>query len=544
MALTVTAGGASTTAVAITTGTGTLDDLYIAAARAWTTSAAGGSIVKDTSNNLDYHCILAFTSGSPATQPSSDATHWAGGYTHTTGVPDIANSTAYNAAPIWKSGSNPYTYTVKSTASNGRQITIANTGTLNINNPGDVLEWDNVGNVSGTYALSVAAGGTINIIGANQASGEITLDFDKAYTYNRTSSINFSGHSTITGYSGHEIVLKHFNSIATTDASQAGHTRNWDYVKLEDNLNGTLTFASSGDAKLTGKSMTNIWFHCLTTPSGGSAKRGYVNFTGDMNNWTFSGWEFNNCLYSTNANSTGIKFSNSTFKNSSSTFSWYACGLAISRRAYNTSKTELVSGTSDQPFLVFDTCYFDNNSNGTIHLSSSYNSVTLMKNCTFGTTAVTTGLYAYYGGLILLDATTNTNIMASSAVTKKLWGTGTFLHIRTLTLTVKDENGNALQNAVVLVYQKELKERWVFATDANGQIKTVHGDDPVFVEKEETSLNTFTQWSNGTGSQIHRIVVSKPGYQTWSTDVAFTADKTITATLQPIARFRMFPTQY
>ena len=177
-------------------------------------------------------------------------------------------------------------------------------------------------------------------------------------------------------------------------------------------------------------------------------------------------------------------------------------------------------------------------------MSSSYNSVTLMKNCTFGTTAVTTGLYAYYGGLILLDATTNTNIMASSAVTKKLWGTGTFLHIRTLTLTVKDENGNALQNAVVLVYQKELKERWVFATDANGQIKTVHGDDPVFVEKEETSLNTFTQWSNGTGSQIHRIVVSKPGYQTWSTDVAFTADKTITATLQPIARFRMFPTQY
>ena len=57
------------------------------------------------------------------------------------------------------------------------------------------------------------------------------------------------------------------------------------------------------------------------------------------------------------------------------------------------------------------------------------------------------------------------------------------------------------------------------------------GDDPVFIEKEETSNGVYDQWSDGNGNQVHTITVSHPDYQVDTREIAFTQDRDITVTM-------------
>jgi len=244
-----------------------------------------------------------------------------------------------------------------------------------------------------------------------------------------------------------------------------------------------------------------------------------------------------------------VKFANSTFESSSSCspFSLRAGLTGPYYRAQNDDTDPFKNGL-EQPKTTFDTCTFDANYGGSYACHPLYSGIIKFKNCTFSNATV--GIRASYETRILLEGGTAGQTFAAIATNKQWVNRGTYYDVYPLTLSVQDQNGNELEGATVIVTQSEGYETHTFQTTTAdgsqnpGNVKDLHGDDPVFVYREEYALNTYDVWSDSIANgRYHTIIITKEGFQNWERRVTFTEAKTITATLIPATGPRLVRSQ-
>lgn len=195
--------------------------------------------------------------------------------------------------------------------------------------------------------------------------------------------------------------------------------------------------------------------------------------------------------------------------------------------AYNPVNTKLfATQNSNQNKCLFKNYVFDDGDLGVYTFGTLDRGATVyLDSCTFQNATNVANLTR---GILVLHNPTYTSISGSNFS----YNGGTVLHARKMTLTVEDSLTNPIADATVVFRQKEGKETWECRTDANGQVLDAHGEPIWLIEKEETSNGTFSQWSDGTGDQVHVIEVYKDGFSVHTQEVAMTADKTITVTLE------------
>jgi hypothetical protein len=359
-------------------------------------------------------------------------------------------------------------------------------------------------------------------------------------TSNRTYEpyIRIYGNSNLSGTSGNHITIKDYKEMRVYSGYDYATTHTWTYVDLTDlttnGTNGGYYFYYGGYSATDYDAADSFSYITIGSTSYPDLGYGLFTFAGDYSNTTFDHWtvdDVENVLY---LQGTNIRFTNSTFKNSVNAYPVARYGGSQQRHTWNHSKTPSW-GLNTPPYqhkCIFDTCVFDNNyTASTTHafMEVSNGARVYFKDCTFQNAAY--GIYAFRDGVAVTNNCTFTNI----ATADRRWAAlGAHLHGFELALTVEDTAGSPLQGASVQVIQSSspAKEYWEFTTDSNGQIKDCHGQNPVFIHREETSTGVYDNWSTSISSGLfHWIVVSKPGFQVWKRKVEFTADRTITAKL-------------
>lgn len=230
------------------------------------------------------------------------------------------------------------------------------------------------------------------------------------------------------------------------------------------------------------------------------------------------------------------KLKNGIMKNGAGTNINIQGGGNVISAAYQTSKDDNTFPTGRfQSMVVLQNIQFDNlASTSTYAIYAAYNSLVYVKNCTFTVTSgpVYRGVYTGYGSTLIQNNNDYTDIMSNTS--RKLISTtpGMLLHGHQLDLTVLDQNNQPVNEATVTVIQKSnpSKQRWSGLTKENGKLLTVYGDNPVYIQKEQTSLDDFEDWSN----PGHTLMVNKPGYKPSIQDLSFTEDKIVVVNLDTI----------
>lgn len=228
-----------------------------------------------------------------------------------------------------------------------------------------------------------------------------------------------------------------------------------------------------------------------------------------------------------------VKLKNGLIKNNAGTNITIQGGGNVVSPAYQTSKDDTTFPTGRfQSMVVLQNIQFDNIvSASTYAIQAYYNSLVYVKNCKFSARddIIYRALYSRYGSVIIQN---NNDITAlSSNSSRKVWGAeGTILHGHQLDLTVLDQNNHPVNEATVTVIQKSdtSKQRWSGLTNEYGKLLTVYNDNPVYIQKEQTSLNNFLDWSD----PGHTLMVNKSGYKPSIQDLSFTENKTVVVNLQ------------
>ena len=81
------------------------------------------------------------------------------------------------------------------------------------------------------------------------------------------------------------------------------------------------------------------------------------------------------------------------------------------------------------------------------------------------------------------------------------------------------------------------KEKHSTLTDENGNLQTIWGNNPIFVEKEETSLGVYEDWT----TDGHELIVYADGYEAHKETLTFTEPITKTIILEESST--VIPTQ-
>ncbi len=382
---------------------------------------------------------------------------------------------------------------------------------------GDTLQWDL--SASGTKfqidsgsKFIVEEGCTINCDTSNGHYG-------RWYIY---------GHTSFQGTQADPIIITRYyeQRIYSTEGNDP---HDWDWVEFQDpstysSSNTAIYFYADRQVALA-HSFVNITLNNRTNT-------GYIAsfYPGDWTDIEFDQWTATDTRYGFSSYGANFKFTNSTFTQ----ITYYSLirGNGASN-PYVTASNATSPDSQYQPKVTFDTCTFTdcyNASSTEYGFYISYSANIKFKDCTFSGVEdqLARGVYSVNNSKMLYEGTTTfTNVG-----TDRLWGgNGTHLHTYSLALTVNDSGGSPIENAHVIVRQKEGHEVWHFETNASGQIKDLFGDNPVFVYQEETSTGVYDIWSDGNGNLVHEITISHPSYQVDTREVAFSENRTITAAL-------------
>lgn len=279
------------------------------------------------------------------------------------------------------------------------------------------------------------------------------------------------------------------------------------------------------------------------TASGGTLNYGYGLglYSQDYSHCVFDNCVFDKLydalfLYGANA-----KFTNCTFSNIyARVVSGYGGGAAphTYSQAYNET-----TGDVTQSYLTFKDCIFDTNYTAAGSSTRAFQAMGggpyKLLDCEFKNSAY--GIYHDYNNFFYVHNPTFTNVTS----TQKYVGAGcqAINDVWELDLTVVDNAGNPIPNASIFVYQADMKEKATLVSDSNGEVYDHFGELPIFTEQQmysHSSGGLYYNWSQS-GANCHYMVISKPGYQTYTRQVYFTADQTIVAALQPIQGIRSIP---
>lgn len=515
--------------ITLSSGTGDQDDMVMAVAET-ASSASGWDVAYVTHNSNSYICLQSHTSNLSNDEPGV-GTNWT---TYWWQTPDNeattswADSTSYDRAPITTSDGTTYTINNNARNAGGNAPAIYVNTTLNIES-GKTLQWDC--NANRTPAMQV--GGTLNIA----AGVTITADLNDTYQARHY----FYGVVNCSGTSGNEIIFQQHRSINFYMNYWTGTTAyDWDYVIIR-NPTGITYESIIFDPTDFRIGNLNHSFKNITLTDTGISRSGRPYFgPGDYSNIEFDSWTVD-FIYGINFESGifGITFKNSTFKNTTTYSTIGASGANTTSGAYDTSKGHNWS-RSNQPMVRYYNCTFDAVDLG--YYLAGYivsGSVVMYESCTFKNG--TQGMWSSSG--VILSKGTHTFTSVSN---QRVWQfTGVHLHVRSLGITVQDNNGQAIENASVMIRQSEGNEEWLFRTDSNGQVKRSDGSDIFLVEKEETSTNNYTNWSDSIASgRYHEVFVTKQGFKPYRTQLTMTSDQTITFNMTPAASHLSLPVDF
>ena len=410
---------------------------------------------------------------------------------------------------IAKTGVDPYVYEIQG----NRELDIYGGVTLNMSNDGDELRWTLTSNMS---RLFYCRDGSIFT-----ATDDCIINFDSnngnyARWYN-------SGHTTLNGSYGHPIIIKRYYENRFYQRS-GNDPHNWDYVEMQDpssySTSNSAFYFSYESYENMAHSFTNISFSNMHNS-------GYLAIFngGDWSNSIFDNWNSVESRCGFDIYGVNVKFTNSSFDRI------YSCNYIRSNGGIEMYGDGISSQA--QPKITFDNCTFTDAYAGSSdeRWGYAYGAFVKFKDCTFQgvTDAMSYGVYgSYYSKFLYEGTTTFTNV-----TTHRVWQSGgQHLYVRSLDMNVKDSNGNPIQNAIVSITHSLGNEYWMFKTDSNGSVKDCFGDNPVFIEKEETSTDNFTQWSDSiSDGRYHLITITNLNSNIWQRKVEFTSDIHIDAQL-------------
>jgi len=444
--------------------------------------------------------------------------------------------------------------TVTFTVGSGTETTASLYTWINTNQNGKMTRSGSEGSYvytfTGNYVLNIAVGATFNMATGDTIQWALTANtvvLDIRGEFNAVENCILKGYSAtayeadlaiygkldLQGTSGNTAKLQYFDEINFYNLYGTVGS-DWDWAEVS-NFYGT-TNASLGLVTRYSTNFKNIpcTFDNVTLTGADNGVSFTLN-TGNLLNFTFNNITSTN-VYNHFQGMAVVKFSNSSFT-SAYNYAFTNSGMAFPQN-YQTSRTDRVRNKLhgyNQPKVTFDTCTFSDNYNNAAtkyNVHYMYGCVVKFKDCTFSNANY--GLLAYNDSTFLFQGTTT-----NTCTTPLAWSYGTVLHVRALTMTVKDISGNAIDNATVFVNQSQDYESHMFLTNSSGQVKDCFGDDPVFAEKEQTAAATYVNWSDSIASgRYHTIHVYADGYQPWTKNVEFTADRTVDATLYPIQGIR------
>ncbi len=431
----------------------------------------------------------------------------------------VAAVNAVTAGTITGTGTPADPYTI--TAASYRELEISSGCKVLLEDDTNIQwQWDNT---SGTYVVFELASGSEMEIGAN-----VVMDFGYTGTYHRGYAYWY-GKLTAVNTEGNEVLLKNMRSNYFYPRAD----QTVDYLKIQDcSYAGGYMFHRNYDGYTTEEPSCSYKHITVENTNGNYYGRIYwgQNASVPLDNETFDGWHIEHIDYPLSTTAGNFKIKNTTFKDCKYQTLSYSGGNGTGL-PFNTSKAKLLNNKTFQATSVFDNCVFDDTDNngvpgaGAYGFYTAYGGRTLMKNCTFKNLSY--GAYAIQGALVMWTGI-NTFI---DVTTEKRWGNnGTHFLARELDLIVNDEEGVPMENAAISVIQKSTipKEWHVGLTNSIGKLVNVWGDNPVFIEKEETATGVFEDWT----TDGHQLVVSAPGYKTHVVDITFDSNKTVVVGLE------------
>lgn len=388
---------------------------------------------------------------------------------------------------------------------------------------GNALVWYLSGNLWGSLRLD---DGATLIVG-----WACTLDFQAGVAINLSTQW-LMGATDFNGTGANPITVRHSYGIFLRHYAGNDH-HDWHDVVVRDGYSSNVEVATLlwFEVYVSEKPQYNFSNITLTHPGGWYSYP--IKFGGgDYSGCTFDNFTIDSTYYGIISYGSTFKMTNSTIKDvilygemgpPTGTNYMYSALAASS----------MATDTIFQPKLVFDNCIFENNDtsfNASFYATGS--SIVKFKNCTakdndIGFLPTATSKFLYQG-------TTTFDNIASSNFSSSYGGAN--YHVQELDLTVQDFSGDPVPDATVTVKQASDYEKWTFLTNAEGQIKDCHRDNPVFVRSEEVAGVGENPWSNSIeDGRYHLIIIVKEGYQIWQRKVEFTNDLVITASLQTIS---------
>lgn len=403
--------------------------------------------------------------------------------------------------------------------------------------------------LSGSTILTVETGDTIqwdrtsngNILEVQQNA---TIVFEEGSTMNMDASGNHMGYAyyygrlDVQGTSLNRVIFENcgrnfmYPYGSGTQSNGGAHTVAYLTIRNLVSASGYAMFFTPGQTTLhddVTHTYDNIICQAGPTEATGNGWLAYFSW-GSYHNFTFTNIDITNGNGWLIYGATNLKIDGGTALNGDSDSRIYAPpGVGHGSSAYDPVNPK-VFGTHNrnQNKCLFKNYTFDDGDLGVYTLGTiDRGAVLYCESCTFQNATrvanIARGILVLYDPTYTSISSTNFNYSTSAGAT--------VLHARKMTLTVEDSVASPIEGATVVFRQKQGREEWCCTTDSNGDVLDPQGEPIWLIEREETSNGVFSEWSDGTGDQIHVIEVFKEGYANHYQEIAMTSDQTITVTL-------------
>ena len=190
-----------------------------------------------------------------------------------------------------------------------------------------------------------------------------------------------------------------------------------------------------------------------------------------------------------------------------------------------------------QMYMIFDTMTM--NDQGYAFYGYLQNDATIvLKDCTFNATLRTWLLYT--------DAKIiwwNSSVALPFNVSNAGDNAGAYLVVFGLYLTITDMNDNPIENATVIIKQKDDRETFIFFTDVNGQLIDLYDYHVCLCTNRFKNMSVDEYWSDASNSTYHTVTVLKEGYKSETFNVVMDQDRTQTVQLRPLTKMYLGSTE-